>query len=88
MSTITNVVTLTTPQTILGTVYDSIAVSPQVQTNYQTGVVRVQVSLVASGSIPTQQNAIVAKQYSLQPTSFDFPAIFQAAISASGYEVV
>jgi len=49
---------------------------------------------VASGSLqqqpgtPPQQNAVVAKQYSLTPTSFDFPSIFQAAIQASGYEVI
>jgi hypothetical protein len=94
MNTITNVATLATPQTILGTVYDAIAVNPQVQTNYQTGVARVQISLVASGSLPQQpgtppqQNSVVSKQYSLTPTSFDFPTIFQAAVSASGYEVI
>jgi hypothetical protein len=94
MNTLTNVATLATPQTILGTVYDLITVNPQIQTNYQTGTVRVQVSLVASGSLQQhsgtspQQNAVVAKQYSLTPTSFDFPSIFQAAIQASGYEVI
>lgn len=93
MNTITNVATLATPQTILGTVYDSITVNPQVQINYQTNTARVQVSLLPSGSlqqsgVPPQQNGVVAKQYSLTPTSFDFPTIFQAAISASGYQTV
>ena len=90
MSIITNVATLATPQTILGTVYDAITVNPQVQVNFQTGIARVQVGLVPSGSLPQQPqpNTFVTKQYSLTPTSFDFPTIFQAAVSASGYEVI
>jgi hypothetical protein len=93
MNTLTNVATLATPQTILGTVYDSITVNPQVQINYQTGEVKVQVGLAVSNTsqqpgVPSPQPGIVSKQYTIHPTSLDFSTIFQAAISASGYPVI
>ena len=89
MSNITTIATLATPQTILGSTYDSITVNPQIQINYQTDIARVQVSLISTADVTGSHPIMpVSKTVNLTLTAFDFETVFNAAIAASGYAVV
>ncbi len=96
MSEINNVANLATPQNILGVIYDQINVDPSsCVINYTNGTVRVNVTLQSS----TPQNSLqlldsfpsfvggITRQITVTPSSFDFPAIFQSVIAASGYTI-
>jgi hypothetical protein len=96
MSNPTNVKTLTTPQTVLGTVYDTLVVSPNYQVSANTNQVRVAVTVtnsanVANGVVSQQQAGQQAnattKAYTLTVTAFDLATVVAAAVAASGYTV-